>query len=205
MRSAHPFARDLDRALVAVEQAADDVEQGRFAAAGGTDHADKFPRGDVERDVVECDKNTVRSLEALAEAVDDQNGGGGPDFRRSRVNSLNRHGGHWSFPFGAAPWPGTVDPFARPASRLLAHRYPHTLPMMPALCSVRRCASALVRLERPAGPPAPVLPGPADAVGPRALRNLVDLAGGQEFDLRHVHCPLLQPGIYLRRGRNIER
>ena len=38
-------------------------------------------------------------------------------------------------------------------------------------------ASALDRRNRPVGPPAPILPGPVDAVGAGAVHDLVDLAG----------------------------
>src|SRR5262245_37726004 len=58
---------------------------------------------------------------------------------------------------------------------------------------VRRCASALLFLEWTPGTPAPILPRPIDAIGPGAVGDLVYLAGGQEFDLPHVHCLLLQP------------
>src|SRR5262245_31437182 len=57
---------------------------------------------------------------------------------------------------------------------------------------VRRCASALLCLEWTPGAPAPILPGPIDAIGPGALGDLVHLAGGQEFDIAHVHRLLLQ-------------
>src|SRR5438105_5670304 len=48
---------------------------------------------------------------------------------------------------------------------------------------VRRCASALLGLEWTPRAPAPILPGPIDAIGPGALGDLVYLAGGQEFDI----------------------
>src|SRR5262245_61400107 len=94
--------------------------------------------------MVERGKDAIRSLEVLDDIVDDQNVVGGANPRHSRVNPLNGHGSHWSFPFGGALLPGTVDPFARPASRLLAHRYRHTLPMIPALWS-----GAALRLSPP--------------------------------------------------------
>src|SRR5262249_11463521 len=65
----------------------------------------------------------------------------------------------------------------------------------------RPSASSLLRLEWSSGPPAPIFPGAVDAVRPGAGENLVYLAGGQEFDLAHVHGLLLQPCIDLEVNR----
>ena len=70
----HGLARDLDGALVTIEQTADDVEQGRFSAARRTDDAEKLARHDVERDMVDRGEHAVGSLEALDDILDDQNG-----------------------------------------------------------------------------------------------------------------------------------
>src|SRR5262249_60254325 len=99
-RPAQRLARHLDRAVVAIEQAADDVEQSRFAAAGRTDHADEFPRRDAERNVIDRGENAVRSLEALDNVIDDQNGIAGRDLRRTRIDPREWHGTHLSAPFG---------------------------------------------------------------------------------------------------------
>ncbi len=59
-----------DAALIAVEQSADDVEQGRLAAAGRADHREEFARRDVERDVVDRGDDAVGRLEAFHDVVD---------------------------------------------------------------------------------------------------------------------------------------
>src|SRR5215831_8453920 len=63
--------------------------------------------------------------------------------------------------------------------------------------SSRRRASGQLRLEWPAGAPAPILPRPIDAIGPGTLRYLLHLPGGEEFHLAHLHSLLLQPRIDL--------
>src|SRR5271165_7603232 len=63
---------------------------------------------------------------------------------------------------------------------------------------------APLRLERAAGSPAPILPGPIDAVGTGARNHLVYLAHCKEFDGAHLHCLLLQPGVDLEIYRNID-
>src|SRR5260370_42436669 len=57
--------------------------------------------------------------------------------------------------------------------------------------------SGLLGLEWPTGAPAPVLPGAVDAVGARARRDLVHLAGREELDLTHTHTLLLLPSLDL--------
>ena len=102
VRPAHALARDLDRALVAVEQPADDVEQGRFAAAGGADDAHELAGRDRERDVVDRREHAVRRLETLDDIVDNQNRLHGRGRRKPGVNAFKRHShaSHQSSPLG---------------------------------------------------------------------------------------------------------
>ena len=88
----HGLARDLDGSLVAVEQAADHVEQCRFAATGRTDHRQELARHHVERDVVDGGEHAVGRLEPLDDVFDHQNRGGRRGARRPGINSLRRHG-----------------------------------------------------------------------------------------------------------------
>ena len=70
VRAGHGLARDRDAALVAVEQPADDVEQGRLAAAGRADHGEELARRDIERDVVDRGEHAFGRLEMLDDVVD---------------------------------------------------------------------------------------------------------------------------------------
>src|SRR5690242_3841651 len=72
MRSAHPVAGDGDGSLVAIDQATDDVEQGRLAATGRSDHRQELARLDAERDMIDRGERAFECLEALDDIVDDQ-------------------------------------------------------------------------------------------------------------------------------------
>src|SRR6188472_1637608 len=116
MRPAHALVGDLDRALVAVEQAADDVEQGRFAAAGGADNAHELAGRHAERDVVDRGEHSIRRLKPLDDVIDNQDRLGGSGMRRTRVNAFKRHShaSHQSFPSRPSILRGAVDPSAWP-------------------------------------------------------------------------------------------
>ena len=54
VRAGHGLAGDRDAAVIAAEQPADDVEQGRLAAARRPDHRQEFAGRDVERYAVDA-------------------------------------------------------------------------------------------------------------------------------------------------------
>ena len=81
-----PLARDLDRALVAVEQPADDVEQRGLAAARGADHAQELAGIDRERDMIDRRDRAVRGLEALDDVLDDEDRLAWPCSRHGRTH-----------------------------------------------------------------------------------------------------------------------
>jgi hypothetical protein len=98
MRPPHALIRDLDRAVIAVEQPANDVEQGRFAAARGADDAHELARRHAERDMIDRREHAIRRLEPLDDIVDNQNRR--RSARRIRINAFKRHShaSHQSFP-----------------------------------------------------------------------------------------------------------
>ena len=53
VRAGNCLAGDRDAAVIAVEQSADDVEQGRLAAARRPDHRQELAGRDAERDIIE--------------------------------------------------------------------------------------------------------------------------------------------------------
>src|SRR5262249_12114616 len=122
MRPAHALARDLDRALIAVEKAADHVEQGRLAAARRADDADELPGRDAERDMVERGQHAVRRLEALDDVVDHQDGIGRRRLGRARVHPFNRRSHGWQLRSPVRPpvLRGTVEPVAWPGRSPIA-------------------------------------------------------------------------------------
>ena len=77
MRTTHQVARHLDGALIAVEQAADDIEKRRLAAARRPDHADELAVRDRQRNAVNRDDGPLRGLELLGDVVDGQDGAAG--------------------------------------------------------------------------------------------------------------------------------
>src|SRR5262249_42241064 len=70
--------------------------------------------------------------------------------------------------------------------------------------SASATALRLIRLERPPGAVAPVLPGAVDAVGAGAGRHLLDLARSEELDLAHAHRLLLQSRVHLEVDRDVD-
>src|SRR5712692_1372949 len=102
---------------------------------------------------------------------------------------------------------GTVRPCARPART----PPPYSIPPQRGhegsgeIMSLLARASPVLRLHRTTGAPAPVLPGPVDAVGAGALGDLIDLAAVQVLDLAHVHGLFLQPRVHLEIDRDIDR
>jgi len=91
-----PLARDLDGAVVSVEQAADDVEQRGLAAARGADHAQELAGTDREGDMIERGHHAFGTREGLDDVVDDQDRLARPCGRRQRRRSPRRqyYGSH---------------------------------------------------------------------------------------------------------------
>ena len=85
VRAVDGLAGDADHALMMVEQAADHVEQSRFAAARGADDREEFARPDLERDVVDRRDRAFRRVVAHDNVVHQQDGVIG-------VLSAGRHG-----------------------------------------------------------------------------------------------------------------
>ena len=138
MWPAHSFARDRNRAVIAVEQAADDVEQRRLAAARWADHADEFARRDGEGYVIDRGEDAVRSFETLDNILDDQNGISGREFRLTCVNALRVHGSHFLSALHAHAFHalhGRGRPIARPDNRgrCLQRRIRAALSLIPHL------------------------------------------------------------------------
>ena len=138
MRPAHSFARNHNRAVIAVEQAADDVEQRRLAAARWADHADEFARRDGEGYVIDRGEDAVRSFETLDNILDDQNGISGREFRLTCVNALRVHGSHFLSALHAHALHalhGRGRPIARPDNhgRCLQRRIRAALSLIPHL------------------------------------------------------------------------
>jgi hypothetical protein len=75
-------------ALVAVEQSADDVEQGRLAAARGADDGQELALLDVEADVLDGGEASLRRLEPHDDVVDGE---------QRLLNRLLRFGRHHPF------------------------------------------------------------------------------------------------------------
>jgi hypothetical protein len=76
---------------LAGQQPADDVEQGRFAAAGGADDTHELAVRDAERDVVDRREHAIRRLETLDDIIDNQNWLRGRGSRNPGVNAFKRH------------------------------------------------------------------------------------------------------------------
>ena len=103
----------LTRPLIAVEQAADDVEQRGLAAAGRADHRQEFARHDVERHMVDRDEHAVLRLELLEDVIDDEErlaSGAIPDGEASvtahrPVNAIRCRDRPCRAP-SPRPWPG---------------------------------------------------------------------------------------------------
>ena len=95
MRPRYALARDTHRALARLGQAADDVEQGRFAAARRPDHRHELAGRDREGDVIDGGEDSVGGFEPLDDVIDDENGLA--RLRESRDSAFRRHGhrGHW--------------------------------------------------------------------------------------------------------------
>src|SRR5262249_61655569 len=70
MRSAHEIAQDPNATFVIADQAADNVEQGRFAAAGRADDRDELAGGDPEGDIVDRGDRTLAGRESFGHAID---------------------------------------------------------------------------------------------------------------------------------------
>src|SRR5436305_830002 len=95
MRTGHPLARHLNRTLIAIEKAADHVEQSRLAAPRGAYDSQKLARRHSKRNMVHRREHPVRGFKPLDEIVHRQNGTGGRGFS-IYVNVLQRpdYGGH---------------------------------------------------------------------------------------------------------------
>src|SRR5262249_39436514 len=74
VRTPYDFARDPHSPLIAVEQPAEDIDEGGCSAARRPNAAHELPGRDRERHVIERQHGTVRSPEALDDVVDDENG-----------------------------------------------------------------------------------------------------------------------------------
>ena len=74
VRAGHRFARDRHPPVVAVGEAADDVEKRRLAAPGGADHAEELARRDGQRNVVDGSEDAVWRLEPLDDVLHDEDG-----------------------------------------------------------------------------------------------------------------------------------
>ena len=72
MRSGDAFARDRDLALIIAEQSADDIEQGRLAAAGRADHRQKLALPHRQRDIVDRGHDAFRRRKVLGDVLHDQ-------------------------------------------------------------------------------------------------------------------------------------
>src|SRR5262245_3790949 len=94
-----------------------------------------------------------------------------------------------------APTLGLAGPYST-SQVLSAPRSPDQTPLP------RRYASNELRLIGPAGPPAPVLPGPIERIGAGARDHLVDLAGGEELDVAQRHRLHLQLGVHFEIDRD---
>ena len=92
MRAVDALARDLDGSLIAVEQPADDVEQRRLAAAGGTDHRQKLAGRHVERDMIDGGEHPVGRLEPLDDVLDHQDRAARPPLAAPALDPFRRHG-----------------------------------------------------------------------------------------------------------------
>src|SRR5438477_9075088 len=67
MRAMHQIARHLDGALIAVEQASDDIEKRRLAAARRPDYADELAWRDRKRNAFNRGDGPLRGLEPLGD------------------------------------------------------------------------------------------------------------------------------------------
>ncbi len=72
MRPGHDVAGNTHFAIVVADQAADDVEDRRFAAARGSDDRDELARGHAERHAVHGGGLAVRGVKALGDVRDIQ-------------------------------------------------------------------------------------------------------------------------------------
>jgi hypothetical protein len=113
VRTLHGLAGDANRALVVLEQAADDVEQGRLAATGGADHADEFARRHAERNMIDRGQHAVERLELLDDILDDQDRlrrarRRHPGGAASRRHCHDRHGGTHSPQINPRPFDRSV-------------------------------------------------------------------------------------------------
>ncbi len=77
MRAAYGFAADRDRALVTVEQSADDIEQRGLAAAGRADHGKELAGTHAERNAIHRNQRSFRRIELFDDVIDHQNAGVG--------------------------------------------------------------------------------------------------------------------------------
>ena len=83
-------AVDLDQAIGRLVDIGDEAEQGRLAAAGGPDDRDELAGRDGERDVLEGRERPAVEVEALGDALDQDDRG-----RRRRSGRVGRRlGGH---------------------------------------------------------------------------------------------------------------
>src|SRR6516225_7070432 len=95
MRPVHLLAADPHRALVAVEQTPDNIEESGLTAAGRTDDAEKLAWSDAERDVIERGQYPVRGFEAFDDLLDHQDRIGSNGLRNPRPverRACNTHG-----------------------------------------------------------------------------------------------------------------
>ena len=93
MRALDALAGDGDRAFIAGDEPADDVEQGRLAAAGRADHREEFARPHRERDVIDGGDHAVRCRKAFHHIVDDEDAVRFGDGRGAgRWHRRNGHG-----------------------------------------------------------------------------------------------------------------